>query len=154
MQYDIILKHQPRRSVAVVKFRATVAEMGQRIGAAFEEVSNYLVQSGALFQGPAVAYFIPGPSDFDVSAGFVVSAAISGDGNVVPAELPECDAVVTTHLGGYDTLPAAHEAMQSWMRANGHEPSEEMWEEYWSDPSTPPEQTRTDIVWPVKGVVH
>lgn len=147
--YQIELKIQPRRDLAVVKFRASVSEISQRIGAAFSAVHKYLSQAGVEIHAPAIAYYKPGQDEFDVWAGFVVSTAIIGNGNVVPAELPECEAAVTTHLGGYDSLPAAYSAIQSWMKATGREPAEVMWEEYWSDASTPPDKTRTDIFWPV-----
>jgi len=149
MASHIELKAQPRRDLAVVKFRAQAAEIGQRIGAAFGAVHEYLSQAGVQIQGPAVACFT-GQGEFDVAAGFVVPFAVPGDGSVVPAELPACEAAVTTHVGGYDSLPATYAAIHSWMAAIGREPAEMMWEEYWSDASTPPERTRTDIIWPVK----
>jgi effector-binding domain-containing protein len=144
------LKSLPRRDIAVVKFRAAVPEIGQRLGAAFGEVHSYLVRAGVRIAGPAVAFYKPGPHQFDVAAGFIVPSAVSGDGKVEPSALPACEAAVTTHIGGYDALPAAYAAIQSWMQATGREPAETMWEEYWSGPSTPPDQTRTDIFWPVK----
>jgi effector-binding domain-containing protein len=150
MTYQIELKSQPRRDLAVVKFRSSVADIGPRIGAAFGAAHAYLVQAGIQVQGPAIAVYTPGGQEFEIAAGFVVPAAVEGDGNVVPAELPACDAAVTMHMGSYESLPAAYTAIQSWMAANGRVPSETMWEEYWSGPSTPPDQTRTDIVWPVK----
>jgi effector-binding domain-containing protein len=150
MTYQIEMKSQPRRDLAVVKFRAPAAEVAQRIGAAFSAVHKHLSQAGVRIQGPAVAYYEPGPHEFAVSAGFVVPSAITGDGNVVPGQLPACEAAVTTHIGGYDSLPTAYEAIKSWMEAAGREPAEAMWEEYWSEPSTPPEKTRTDVFWPAK----
>jgi effector-binding domain-containing protein len=150
MAYQIELKTQARRDIAVVKFSASEAEIAQRIGAAFGAVQAYLARAGFPMQGPAVARYTLGPERFDVASGFIVSSPIQGDGNVVPDELPECDAAVTNHIGAYSELPAAYSAIQTWMRANGREPAEFMWEEYWSGPSTPPEQTRTDVVWPVK----
>jgi effector-binding domain-containing protein len=150
MAYQIEMKKQLRRDVAVVKFSAKAPEIAQRIGAAFGAVHAYLSRTGVPMQGPAVARYTPGPERFDVAAGFIVPSPIQGDGNVVPAELPECEAAVTTHIGPYSELPSAYSAIQPWFEANGREPAEFMWEEYWSGPETPPEQTRTVVVWPVK----
>ncbi len=150
MAYRIEMKKQARRDIAVVKFSASEAEIAHRIGAAFGAVHAYLSHAGVPIQGPAVARYKPGPQRFEVEAGFVVPSPVQGDGNVVAAQLPECEAAVTTHIGPYSELPSAYSAIQSWFEANGREPSEIMWEEYWTGPETPPEQTRTDIVWPTK----
>jgi effector-binding domain-containing protein len=76
---------------------------------------------------------------------------VTGDGNVVPAELPEGEVVTTTHIGPYEGLPQAYEALQAWMRREGKEPATNlMWEEYVTGPETPPPETRTIIYWPVR----
>lgn len=150
MSYRVESRSQPRRDLAVVKFSAAAPEVAQRIGAAFGAVQAYLAKAGVQSEGPAIGVYTPGPERFEVAAGFVVQAAVPGDGNVMPSELPACEAAVTTHVGSYASLPAAYEAIQSWMRENRREPSEVMWEEYWSGPKTPEEEARTVVVWPVK----
>ena len=45
-----------------------------------------------------------------------------------------------------------YEAVLSWIRAQGREPGDLMWEEYFSEPTAPPEQTRTDVYWLLKAV--
>jgi effector-binding domain-containing protein len=149
--YQIELRTLPRRELAVVRFRASVAEIGQKIGPAFGLVQQYLAGAGIPIEGPAVAMYQPSEDGFAVSAGFVVPTTIPGDGKVMPAELPACQAAVTTHLGSYADLPVAYAAVQSWMAETDREPGEVMWEEYWSDATAPAETTRTDVFWPVKG---
>jgi effector-binding domain-containing protein len=100
-----------------------------------------------------ISYYEPaGESEFDVSAGFPVDSPIDGDGQVTGLEIPAGEVAFTTHMGAYAELSQAYEAVMAWMNANGRESSEEcvMWEEYWSPPETPPEETRTDIYWPLK----
>ena len=57
----------------------------------------------------------------------------------------------TTHVGPYEALPQAYEAIQAWMQREGREPANHvMWEEYVTGPETPSAQTRTIVYWPLK----
>jgi effector-binding domain-containing protein len=142
-------KHLPARHLAVTRFRASFTEIGKRIGSALTAVHQALVAQGIRVQGPAIAVYHKQGDGFEIAAGFEVANPIVGSAEIEPAELPACEAVVTTHMGDYADLPAAYDAMRAWMTANGREPAETMWEEYWSDPSTPPDRTRTDVFWPL-----
>ena len=75
MPYNVEIKTSEAQPLAVVKFTAGVAEMGDKIGAAFGEVMQYLMQTGAQIAGPAIGYYEQlGNERFNVSAGFLVAA--------------------------------------------------------------------------------
>lgn len=151
MPYEVELKQVPRRNLAAVKFHATIAELPQQMGTAFGAVIAYLGNIDRKPAGPAVSLYTPTAEDeFDVEAGFVVAAPVMGDGHVVPAELPASEVATTTHVGPYEGLPGAYEAIQAWIRTQGREPGDQMWEEYFSGPEAPPEQIRTGIYWLLK----
>ena len=152
MDYKVELKDLERQDIAVVRFRARPEEVGEKVGEAFQAVVDYLAETGGHIKGPAIAvYDQAGDDAFEVAAGFPVLAPVQGDGHVVPSELPAVHAAVTEHIGGYDELPRAYEAIGAWMRANRYTALDtKMWEEYWSEPSSPPEETRTVVIWPVK----
>jgi effector-binding domain-containing protein len=160
MAYNVQLRHRPRRHLAVVKFESGIPDMGRNMSRAFFEVAEYLQKEGIEMQSPAIAYYEPpsppAASGFRVSAGFPVAKPVKGNGRVVPAELPESDVATTTHVGPYNQLPAAYEAIRTWMKANEREPADGtggmMWEEYWTPPPAPPAHTRTDVYWPLKKV--
>jgi hypothetical protein len=73
-------------------------------------------------------------------------AAVNG---VRAGVLPECRAVQAMHVGSYDTLGTTHDAVKQWMREEGLNASDDMWEYYLSDQSTDPATWRTQVVWPV-----
>ena len=153
MPYNVEIKTTEAQPLAVVKFTAGVAEMGDKIGAAFGEVMQYLMQTGAQIAGPAIGYYEQlGNERFNVSAGFLVAAPIDGNGSVVPFELPAGKVATTMHAGPYETLPEAYAAITEQSKAIGAEidMTSPMWEEYLTGPEVPPEQTRTLIFWPVK----
>ena len=125
--------------------------MGARMPAAYGQVMAYLGRAGVEAGAPAVARFVPADDVFDVEAGFYVGRPVAGDDGVVGAELPACEAAVVEHIGPYDAMEAAYEAITEWAKANCRELAEATWEEYWSDPATtPPDQWRTVLIWPLK----
>ena len=76
---------------------------------------------------------------------------VEGDGNVVPYELPACEAATTTHIGSYGALGDAYAAIEAWMKDNRREPlGNIMWDEYWSGPEVPEDQARTEVFQPLK----
>jgi hypothetical protein len=88
----------------------------------------------------------------ELDAGFVVDAlpADAPDGERVHAcELGGCEVAYATHLGAYDSLAETYADIERWMRTNGFVSAGPIWEEYFSPPGTPPEQTRTDVYWPI-----
>jgi effector-binding domain-containing protein len=152
MAYDVQLVIAPERHLAVAEFDATEAEMPQKIGAAFGAVAEYLGRNGMEMSGPAVARFTITDEGFDVSAGFEVASEIEGDGYVVPLDLPAGEVATVTHLGSYETLEAAYDALRAAVEGLGRELDDAapMWEEYRSPPETPPEETKTVVFWPLK----
>jgi effector-binding domain-containing protein len=151
MAYEIEVKTLTKHDVAAVKFRAAVSELPQHMGPAFGAVLEYLARNGIQPEGPAVASYVPLPDNvFDVAAGFLVAAPIEGDGHVVKVELPAAEVVTTEHVGPYEGLPQAYQAIQGWLQREGREPGELMWEEYLTGPETPPAETRTIVYWLLK----
>jgi effector-binding domain-containing protein len=55
------------------------------------------------------------------------------------------------HVGAYTELPSAYQDLQAEVTRRGRALDEgsPMWEEYWSGPETPDDQTRTEVFWPV-----
>ena len=149
--YDVTFTRESGRRVAVVCYRARPEEIGPKAGEAFGRVSYHLARAGVPVVGPAVSCYTMGPQEFEVASGFVVGeGAEPGDGVEVD-QLPSCEVATTTHVGPYEELPKAYDAIHAAVAAHGRRLAEDgiMWEEYWSPPGTPPEQTRTVVCWPV-----
>ena len=151
MDYQLQIIQEPGRNLAVTRFKAEISQIGEQMGAAFGAVMAYLGEHGVEVTGPAIAYYDMEPDGFTVSAGFVVTEQISGDGTVAPLRLPVTEVATTTHVGSYEDLPKAYDALKRGVRDLGREADDAaMWEEYWSPPEAPPEETRTIIFWPLK----
>jgi effector-binding domain-containing protein len=149
--YTIEVKQLPAQHLAVVKFRAGTANMGQHMGEAFGAVMGYLGRNGMQPVGPPLAQYEPVADEFDTAAGFPVASPVAGDGHVVPLEFPACEAAVTEHVGPYPELSHAYEAIMAWIAANNREADGTVsWEQYLNDPSTPTAELRTTVMMPLK----
>jgi effector-binding domain-containing protein len=154
MDYDVQITQAPRRDIAVVRTRTTFDEIPAFMGSAFAQVAGALGPRGLLGDGPAIGRYSeidPAAGTLVVSAGFVVPTAIELAGEVVPDELPEAEVATTEHIGAYPDVSKAYDAIASAMALHGREIDEStMWEEYWSPPGTPDDETRTVVFCPLK----
>jgi effector-binding domain-containing protein len=153
MPYTVEFKDLPERPAAVVRFTAHVSEMGDHLGRAFGAVMQHIESTGAGIAGPPFAYFEQlGDQRFDVRAGFSVQAAVAGAGEVVAFALPGGTVATTLHVGSYERLSDAYEAIEREAKAAGWEIDTDgpSWEEYLTGPEVPPDQTQTVVCWPVK----
>lgn len=146
------LRSVPSRTAILVHTECPLAAIGTALGPIFGEVAQWAGTHRVPLAGPAVARYVglhDGACELD--AGFVVAAAPSEtDARVKAIDLGGCTAVYATHLGSYETLRETYAAMEAWMRENGFVSAGPMWEEYFSPPDTPTEETRTDVYWPVR----
>lgn len=151
MEQHVDLEWVPARTMAAVRFHATGPDMGPQMGPAFGTVMAYLSEHGLSPSGPALARYEVAGDGFDVEAGFIVADPVEGDGTVVRRDLPPGDVAHLTYLGAYDGLPTAYATMHQVAETMGRpiDDGAAMWEEYWSPPDTPPEDTRTEIYWPI-----
>jgi effector-binding domain-containing protein len=154
MVYTIDIVSVPARHLAVEKFTVSrTAEIGPRMGPAFGAVMRYAGEHGIPVEGPAVGHYTKTGDGFDVAAGFVVREPFVGDGTVVGMELPAADVVTTTHIGSYEGLTRAYEALVDWADHEGRSLDERVaWEEYWSGPEVPESEHRTVVCWPLQRV--
>jgi effector-binding domain-containing protein len=153
MNYEIEVLAVPARTLAVTKFhvaRDDLPDMGETMGSAIGRVMNALSAAGAAPVGPPIACYEPAGDGFDVAAGFPVTSPVVGEG-VMTMELPSAEVAHTTHVGSYEELPKAYEALQAEVEARGRHLDDRapMWEQYMTGPDQPPEQTRTEVYWPL-----
>lgn len=152
MTEDVRIITTAPRQLAVTMNQGTAADIGPIVSFAFGTVAEYLEHTGSHPMGPAVArYTMRDDGCFDLAAGFPVDHAISGDGIVQPLTLPAVEVATTTFFGAYDDLPLAYDRLRTGVIELGRklDKSGPMWEEYWSEPTAPPEDTRTEIFWPL-----
>jgi len=70
-------------------------------------------------------------------------------GDVRTAETPGGAVAVALHRGPYNRVREAHDAIATWMAANGRESAGHSWEIY-GDPTPDPANTETTVMYLVR----
>jgi effector-binding domain-containing protein len=135
----------------VHRFDARPEDMGAQQGQAFGAVASRLGRLGVAVQGPAVSCYEMDEDFFHVSSGFVVEAPVETGDGVEPLRLPDVDVATTTHVGPYEQLGRAYDALKEGAEAEGRHVDDNamMWEEYLTGPEVPAEEMVTVVHWPL-----
>jgi effector-binding domain-containing protein len=151
MSYQCELLDRQRQPALVVRTRAAVQDLPQVLGSAWGAIMQQAGKLAVQPSGPPyVAYHNMDMQDLELEIGFPFPRQIEGEGEVTQGEIPGGKAAACLHVGPYDQLRGAYEALGAWMKANGHVASGPAYEFYLNDPrTTPPAQLQTQVVFPL-----
>ena len=145
------IKDQPERPTLSVRARAAVQDLPQLFGQTYGALMQYMSEMGAQPAGePFAAYYNLDMQNLDVEIGFPVSRPLPDRGEIQSGALPAGKFASTVHIGPYNTVGLAYEALKQYAKENGYEPTGVVYEFYFSGPETPPEAIQTQIVLPLK----
>jgi effector-binding domain-containing protein len=149
---DFELTEYRQQDTAVVHDTVPISAIPSLFDRAIPAVASALAAQGAHPTGPPFAKYLGPPGDtVDVEVGFPVSRPVSPADDVIPSTLPSTLAAHGVHVGPYELLSHTYDEMLAWMKQQGVQPAEVMWEVYLSDPSAEPDPAawRTDVWWAV-----
>ncbi len=150
--YRVELRQLATQPAAVIHETVEMADLGEWMGKVFGEVEAYLREMGVAPAGPPFSRYFSMPDDgVDVESGFPTATTVARRGRITPTELPGGSVAVTTHMGPYETVSAAYEAIGQWLVEQGRHPAGPFWEVYYTDPTEVPDpsQWRTDVFQPL-----
>jgi len=137
---------QPRK-LAAVRRQVAIGEVGTAWGAALDQVWKFLrTQPGLRTDGHNIfLYHHPAARNLpmNVDFGVEVTRGFDASGEVYPTETPAGEAAAALHVGGYDRLHEAHDAIHAWAQAHNRTFAGQSWEIYgdWSDDASKLETT-------------
>ena len=137
MPYTVEVKEVPEQPIAIVRGRATRANLPLRIRELFDQFYAGFKGKGGLnvvlYHGSGVA------GQFEIACG----VQIEEGGN---AATPAGTVATTVYMGPYDQMKPAHAAIHAWARENDRRLAGPSWEVYghWNDD---PAKLRTDIFY-------
>lgn len=151
--YEIHAEARQVQLTAVARATLPVADIGPWLATTYGAIAGSLAAQRTSPAGPPFARFhMLGESRFEVEAGFPVSSPIEPTGDMRPAELPGGQVATTVHVGPYDQMEPAYQALASWVTDHGGELAGDAWEIYRSDPGAEPDPAawRIEIVQPYR----
>ena len=140
------------QEAAVIRLTNPRSEMMKVFGPAIGELMAALAAQGVEPVGAVFAHHLRMPPDtFDFELGVKVAAPVKAAGRMKPGQLPAVKVARTVYSGPYEGLPSAWDEFVKWMKANGHEQAEDLWEVYSVGPQSSPDPTswRTELSRPL-----
>jgi effector-binding domain-containing protein len=143
-----------RPAIRVISKRTMVdlAGIGAVIGRTFGEAYAALGRQRVAPAGPPFVIYhgMPGAGPFEIQVCAPVGPGATAPAGWVLEELPAGTAATVTHVGPYDSIGAAYDAIWAWLPPHGLEPAGAPREVYMSPPGTPPAAIRTVVDVPVR----
>lgn len=142
----------PASTVAVSRTHVAApaaATLGEQVGGGIATMAARLEDAHVAIVGPPMARYRMVGDGFDIEVGFPVDPGQSTPADLDLVVVGGCTAAHLTHVGPYTELPEAYAELQRQAADTGHPVDDRglMWEEYWSAPGTPDNETRTEIYW-------
>jgi effector-binding domain-containing protein len=152
MRYAIESVTLPEQPAIALHDEVPRDKIGEWLGGAYEKIFTCLGQAGIQPVGPPFARFQFLDDRVDAEAGVPVAAPVDGQDGFSSVRLPSGTAAVTVHVGPYDTLDQAYQALRKWIAEQGYETAGPWWEEYLTGPSeqADPAAQCTRVVMPYR----
>jgi effector-binding domain-containing protein len=144
MPYEVRFGEPPATVLAIVRRRARQEELAEVVPRAIGEVWGFLRANPAIRPGRNVAVYLD--RAIHLECGAEVAEPFQGDGAVECSTIPAGPIAYTKHIGPYDRLHGAHEAVLRWCADRGLTLAGPSWEVHghWVEN---PAELRTEVYY-------
>lgn len=147
MAYDVVTEMVQAELIAAVRVKAPVSDVAQVWKPALDQVWAFLKRNASLRPGHNLfLYHHPQHRDdpMDIDFGVQVSRLFDPDGPVRCVQTPAGEVASTVHIGPYDRLAGAHDAIHAWCARHDRKIGAASWEIY-GDWNADPARLETTI---------
>lgn len=125
MAYEILTANLPASEAVAIRTTIPLEQLQGFFNDAFLDLSETIKRGGASPVGPPfVRYYSVTPQAADVEAVMSCDRAVPVSGRVKMMHLDAAQAAIVRHVGRYDKMKPAYDAITEWMNNNGKHPSE------------------------------
>lgn len=146
---EFVRKSLPATHYIYVPRQCPAPEIASAMGSGFGEVFGFVGEAGVMpLSMPMSLYPAMPAAEVSFHAAVMVSAedAAKVTGNIMAAELPAGEVMMVTHVGPYDKMYEAHQALWAHMEAEGIPAAMPVFEVYIDDPGqVAPDALRTEV---------
>jgi effector-binding domain-containing protein len=147
MKYDVVVEPAQAELVAAVRATVPISDIAQTWKPALDQVWAFLRATGGL--GPGHNLFLYHHPErrndpMNIDFGVQVAHAFEREGDVRCVETPAGEVARTVHVGPYDRLGDAHNAIHAWCAEHNRKIGRASWETY-GDSNSDPAQLETTI---------
>jgi effector-binding domain-containing protein len=156
MAYEVIVKEVAPEHLASVRNTYQVAELAQVMPRELGRIVDALQAEGIQPTGGVLTIYHGWDGEkVDAEIGVTIPGVFfpqDPKSEVKSGRVPGGKVAFTVHVGHYQGLHAAYEAIQEYTQAHGLELAETMWERYLTDPAVEPDPSKhvTEVYWPLK----
>jgi len=142
INYHVVTKAVRAQPLAAVRRRVTAQDVGRTWKPALDLVWDFLRRHEGLRTDGHNCFLYHHAVEFgaamEIDFGVQVIRPFEGEGEVIFTETPAGEVAMTTHVGSYDKLAGAYNAIHSWSAANGRTFGGWSWEIYgdWTEDIT------------------
>lgn len=138
MTYDVVLETVEAETLAAVRATVPIVDIPRAFKPALDQVWAFLRRNDELAPGQNLfLYHHPNvrTAPMDIDFGVQVARPFEPEGEVRCVETPAGEVATTLHVGPYDRLHDAHDAIHAWCAANNRKIGSASWEIYgdWTD---------------------
>ena len=133
MKYDVVVEMVRPELLAAVRTTLHVKDVSRAWKPALDQVWAFLRAHGELRPGHnCFLYHHAQRRDAAMTADFgvLVARPFDREGDVQCFETPAGEVAMTVHVGPYDRLPDAHNAIHAWCASNNRRIAQASWETY------------------------
>ena len=125
MAYEILTANLPASEAVAIRKTLPMSELQDFFNTAFLDLSTVIREAGASSIGPPfVRYYSVKPEAADVEAVMSCDKPVQVSGRIKPLHLDAGQAAIVRHVGRYDKMKPAYEAIAQWMSHHGKHPTE------------------------------
>jgi effector-binding domain-containing protein len=133
MKYDVVVETAQAELVAALRAKVPIGGIARAWKPALDQVWAFLRENGGLRPGHNLFLYHHAErrnEALNIDFGVQVAPPFEREGNVQCVKTPAGEVARTVHVGPYDQLGNAHDAIHAWCAANNRKIAQASWEIY------------------------